>query len=437
MSGLELSKTAKLSRIFIPIVCLIGALFAGISLYNHTALMSGLQTGPSFCNISAHINCDAVSQSRFSKVFGLPLDGYGLAFYLCLLALSFIRRGGELISEKTFQRVFLVLSLLASVASVVLFLISEFVIGALCILCMGMYFANFTLLAISLALSREEPLGSRINGGVLALIGLPLLLLSKRNFASSLLWVRTWVVAIGMAAIVYGTFKLPVYFESMIAARSPEMKQIEEVMKIAINDWENQVPVDIEVHEESGIMRDYTRGPAFAPLQLVEFSDYQCPACRYFHGKLEELLKEYGDKVRFVHRNYPLDRACNPEIDRDMHRNACLAANFARCAGEQGKFWQASDYLFRLEEMDKEASKEEVDAGIMHTAEALNLDGRAIADCLQSGRQMQKIQQDLIDGNRLGLQGTPSLWLNGRKVKVANAVILKRLFDLALSRNSK
>lgn len=429
MTAAPTYKVTRVARIALPLVCLIGAGFAGTSLYNHAAILYGLNTGPSFCTISEHINCDAVSASKFSTFLGFPLDGYGLVFYLSIFILSLVAFKGRLIPQRLFGNALLLTSLLASLLSIALFFISEFVVGALCILCLGMHFSNFALLILAAALGPDEAFLRRLQNGAATLISLPRSILR----APAAQRVSVWLITLGLCALTSIVLRSPPFIASFIAARSPERAQFEEVIKIAINDWGNQIPVNIQIDESEGLGRDYSRGPIFAPLQLVEFSDYECPACRNFYFPLDDLLKQYADKVHFVFKNYPLDRECNDELDRDMHRSACYAAHFARCAGEQGKFWEVTDYIFRLEELDDPKSKPEVDAAIARASEALNLDGQAIQQCLQSGRQIKKIKQDLSEGSRMGVAGTPSLWLNGRKVKVPNPVILKRLFEKVLS----
>ncbi|MBN8547756.1 MAG: thioredoxin domain-containing protein [Deltaproteobacteria bacterium] len=425
----ELShKFSKLSRFGVPLVCLVGVGFATASLLNHIELMYGLKSGPSFCNISDRVNCDAVSASKYSTPFGIPLDAFGLAFYVGVFILALVSLKDRLLPRRTFWDVLLVLSALSSALSVVLLYISEFLVGALCILCLGMHIANFSLLMLALAFGPSGGFFTRISRGVATLALTPKFVV----FAPAGLRLKRWSLSFLIAVLSYVILASPPLVAMMIANSGTNRAQFEEVVKAAIADWSKQVPVDITLNSE-GVNRDYTRGPEFAPLQLVEFSDFECPHCRHLYLAIEELLKEYGDKVHFVFRNFPLDRACNPAMDMEMHRNACSAAVYARCAGEQGKFWPAIDYLFQLPEIDEQKSKEEVDAAILRTTQVLNLDEQAIQECLQSGRQLTRIQQDIAEGERLGVAGTPSVWLNGRKVKVAHGAILKEMFDKILA----
>jgi len=89
-------------------------------------------------------------------------------------------------------------------------------------------------------------------------------------------------------------------------------------------------------------------GAARPALTVVEYSDYQCPHCRRGHDELRGLVREHPERVRLVHRDYPLDHHCNDLLKRPFHPQACRYAVLAHCAGEQGRFWEANDVLYSL-----------------------------------------------------------------------------------------
>lgn len=410
----------------IPAVCFIGACFAFASLWNHTGLRYGLQVGPSFCNIGGYVNCDAVTQSKYSSLFGLPLEGYGLAFYLSLFVLSCLAAKDRFIPKKEFIDVLVVSSLLASIFSLVLLYISTVIIKALCILCVGMHFTNFTLLLIAWGMDRQRGFRLRVAQGAATLARLPVIIASSSDAFPRARRISLALIVLLLVAFVL--FLLPPLVARAIASRSPQQQTISEVLAMAVNDWKSQPLVDIPVVTE-GAFRDFSKGSSFAPFRLVEFSDYECPACRIFHAGLSEILRDFGDRIHFVHKNYPLDSAYNPVMDVPMHPNACFLANAARCAGEQDKFWEMNEAIFTLPEIDEDSASAEVIAAAYAAASNLNLDVDALKACIESGRQLEKVRQDIVEGERLGLSGTPSLWLNGRKVKLANPKILRRLLE--------
>ena len=130
-----------------------------------------------------------------------------------------------------------------------------------------------------------------------------------------------------------------------------------------------------------------------APVTLVEFSDYQCPFCqRFFATTLPALKKDYIDsgKLRYVFRDFPLD----------VHAQARKAAEAAHCAGEQGKYWEMHDALFRNQSALAPARLAEY-------ARAVGVDGGKFDECLASGRYARRVERGLADGAAAGVQGTP------------------------------
>ncbi len=130
-------------------------------------------------------------------------------------------------------------------------------------------------------------------------------------------------------------------------------------------------------------------------MTLVEFADYECPYCQKVAADIKKLQADLGDKVAFTYKDFPLP----------MHARAEKAAEAARCAGKQGKFWEFHDELFRSKELDVDELKAE--------AGALKLDSAEFDKCLDSGEQAATVERDRKEGMRLGLSGTPSFFING------------------------
>ncbi len=141
-----------------------------------------------------------------------------------------------------------------------------------------------------------------------------------------------------------------------------------------------------------------TRGPANAPVTLVEFSDFQCPYCARVQPVLRKIRDTYKDQVKLVYKDFPL-----PQI----HPQAPKAAEAARCAREQDKYWDYHDKLFQ-------DAKNLTPDTLKRYAAALHLDTAAFAACLDSGKYAAAVRKDMAQGAELGVTGTPSFFVNGR-----------------------
>jgi len=137
------------------------------------------------------------------------------------------------------------------------------------------------------------------------------------------------------------------------------------------------------------------QGPEKAAVTLVEFADYECPYCQKVALDVKKLQADYGDRVAFTFKDFPLP----------MHTRAEKAAEASRCASKQGKFWEFHDELFHSRELDVDQLKAQ--------ARALKLDSAAFDKCLDSGEEAAAVEKDRKEGVRLGITGTPSFFING------------------------
>jgi len=141
-----------------------------------------------------------------------------------------------------------------------------------------------------------------------------------------------------------------------------------------------------------------TLGPAGAPVTIVEYLDYQCPFCHRAQGVVDEVLSRYAGKVRFVHRDFLLGKP-----------RSLPAARAARCAGEQGKFWEYHRNLLV-------GSGDMSDEDLRSRATAMGLDAGRFSACVASDRFDADIQRSTESGNALGIDATPTFFVNGRRL---------------------
>jgi protein-disulfide isomerase len=165
-----------------------------------------------------------------------------------------------------------------------------------------------------------------------------------------------------------------------------------------ITDLRAQYAVVVELSQPTGkvdVGNDPRLGPEKAPVQIVEFADYECPYCQSVSADLTRLREQFGAQVSFVYKDYPLP----------MHPLAARAAEAARCAGEQSKFWEYHDSLFETKRLQMSDLKQH--------ARDLKLDTAAFDKCLDSSSEAAVVKKDVVEGQRLGLTGTPSFFVNG------------------------
>lgn len=171
---------------------------------------------------------------------------------------------------------------------------------------------------------------------------------------------------------------------------------------------------------------DWVVGTTTAPVTIVEYSDFQCPACASYFPVVEQLLKEKGDAVQFVYRHFPLSQ----------HPHAVTAAQAAEAAGDQGKFWDMYKMIFETQtEWEALTDAKPVFAGY---AKNIGLDMAKYVTDVESKENLDKINSDVKSGLKAGVNSTPTFYLNGKKVIPQNYDDFKKLIDdaAAAAKNS-
>jgi len=166
----------------------------------------------------------------------------------------------------------------------------------------------------------------------------------------------------------------------------------------------NVKPTDISTDD------DPVRGEQNAPITIVEFSDFQCPFCARFQTQtLPLILEQYVDtgKVKFVFRDFPI---------QSSHPNAMFAAVAAECANEQDKYWQFHDELFGNQEVWNKMAFTNATKVFKEFAIRLDLNQEQYNSCLDSGKYIGEINNDLNDGRKYGITGTPGFFIGNEKI---------------------
>lgn len=160
----------------------------------------------------------------------------------------------------------------------------------------------------------------------------------------------------------------------------------------------------------------YTKGNTNAKVSLVEFSDFQCPACLTAKPAVDAIVTKHKDKMVFSYRHFPLDQ----------HPFARKAAQAAEAAGAQGKFWEMYDLLF-------ENQLKFSDTIFADLAKQLSLDMSKFEEDMKSSALTNRIDSDQADGTRFGVNSTPSFFLNGKKLELSSFDDLTKAVDEAVA----
>jgi len=193
-------------------------------------------------------------------------------------------------------------------------------------------------------------------------------------------------------------------------------QRMQEVREQYLLDLKSKTPVKVNLDPPRQMVAEAgspAKGPAGAPIEIIEFSDFQCPYCLRAAPTVNQVLKTYGDKVRFVYRHYPLPG----------HPNARPAAEAAACAAEQGQFWPYHDRLFadpsKLNQND-----------LRQSAAAVGLDTAKFDSCISSHKAKATVDADMQAGQEAGVDATPAFFINGRAISGAQPFdLFKRIID--------
>jgi protein-disulfide isomerase/uncharacterized membrane protein len=375
------------------VLALIGVAVSAVILHVSHQL-SSVEGYTSFCNVSSAVNCDVVLGSAWSMFLGLSVAVWAIgAFTLgAMLALPGAM-GASVVGFADLALIGLVSGSLGF--SLVLAAISWLKLHTACLLCMTLYAVIIAWFITVVPLARRFQLSDRAP------------FLQRRGTAYA---ATAAGLLIAIAAGTVGAGRAPTSADSVADVQAADRK---------FYDLYTKLPV-LSASEAIG-PATHVKGSADAPVTIVEFSDFECPACGHAFGDLRELVRSRPD-VKLVFRHFPLDSRCNSGMQQQLHPDACLAAAAAECAGRQGRFWEYHDTLFEHQKsLDRES--------LFRYARDVGLDIAAFRTCLDDPTTMDGIAADVAAGVRLGVESTPTIFINGRRVQGA---LDRTYYDYAL-----
>jgi protein-disulfide isomerase/uncharacterized membrane protein len=420
MRGKPTINRAKLYHLLTLFLSILGI---GVSLLaiRERAVLNGAPNGdPSFCDINEAFSCSKVISSEYGYLFGVSLGVYAVGFYTAFFLLNLYALYGH--SPQVVNAINKVFALISLLISILLFAISSFFIGALCPLCLAIYGINIVIFIFISLLPNEGGYLATLLKGVADILRSPLTFFTVKG--EKMVWASLSLMIIGVALYLALSYERTIVKEVVSKTalnRSPHIKSVQEL----ITEWRNSPLIPTGVIKDRDLA---TKGPKDAPVQILEFSDFECPACRQAYLYFEDLYQRYPGKIRLQYRNYPLDKKCNLNMQVEMHKFACDAARFALCAGEQGSFWRGVEYLFTSNVLqglsaknDEKGVKDHFRQGIAD----LKLDETKFITCQEKVSVRIQLQEDIDLASSLGIDGTPAVWINNRKLPVLRQDLLE------------
>ena len=408
-----MSEKSSLRKVYLWATLLFCILGGALSYYSTNLTYQLALTGlvdPSGCSVNEWVSCDAVLATRFAKMFGIPVAWFGFLYYLIVAFFTFLAIASKDIRRSTAS---IAIALGLSIGAVLFSFYKAYQLismQVLCPVCIGMYIANIAIL-ILLIKSRELSFKNTFAFLISYL---------KSIFGRKSRWefshqpivyaiFITWVFIIGYS----GEY----LFEKDIP--KPKAFNLEEAL---IAHFE-QDPVEITIPPDAAF-----RGNPEAEVTLVEFSDFECPACRIFSNQLTAVLLEYRSDVSLFFMNYPLDKSINPGMKFDIHKNAALAAYAGVCAQQQGDFWSYHDAMF--------SNQKKIDRTfLIQLATEQGWEAGEFSSCMDAEETYQRVLNDIQEGAEINVSGTPFLFINGRRVKYWNNLqFIRAVIDQELKR---
>ncbi|MCY4444779.1 MAG: thioredoxin domain-containing protein [Proteobacteria bacterium] len=413
------SQSSTWYLISVLVLSLLGIIVSAYATHHHLEFKQHGQTS-AVCNVNQTVSCDSIAASEYSELLNYPLGIWGLGYFLALFAIALILLPKKPLTfrSEAHYAALISLSLLGVITSLVLASLSFFVIKAVCLTCTMVYVLTLLLGGISIYYMKRHRFPLRLTGTYAPWPG----------FLSAAI-----LLAITLASFGQLTSKPQ---ESTTQPSTSTIQETEvskptktfKVPNLADEDQAQDIPIAQSPYSQLG--EDFRLGSDNAAVQLVEFADFQCAYCASFSSILKEVKEEFGDTVSIVFKNFPLDNSCNSTAGA-VHPYACETAQLARCSGILlGKFWEFHDLAYiHQSRIKKEGAKQ--------VAKEFGLSDAQIEECLKSKDILAKIKDDIALGQKLGVQGTPSVFINGRKLTLQSDLNLSAIIQMLLSNEAQ
>jgi uncharacterized membrane protein/protein-disulfide isomerase len=364
----------------------LGLAAAAWSTWVHYQILNS-PTYESFCDVNSTLNCTAAYTSRFGAIGGVPVALFGLLFFAGVLGVIALCSPSKTAAANLPGYVFAASTI---GLSVVLYLAyaSYFILGVVCLLCGGTYVAVIGLFLISGA-ATNVPLMSL---PMRILDDLKLLVRTPRALTATVVF----IAAAAAAIVVFPEQRVTAAADHVETEQGPAAPAASSQQIQQLEQWLSIQPRVTVMAPSDG-----------AAVVILKFNDYQCPGCgqtyRDYKPVLAKWAKQAPGKVKFITKDYPLERQCNAFVPQDLHLGACEAAVAVRLAREKGKAEAMEEWLY--------ANQPAMNPDTVKKA-AATVGGVTDFDARFAGT-LELVKADVAQGGQLKIGGTPSFFMNG------------------------
>ena len=386
------------------VFALVGLVASSASAFVHYQLLND-PTYASFCDVTATFSCTEAYSSRYGSVAGVPVAVFGMIFFAFVLGLVALCSSSASAAGNLPGYVFAASTI--GLAVVLYLAYASFVIlKAVCVLCAGTYVAVIGLFLLSGSATRYPmtSLPQRALGDLRLLFRTP----------SALAAAAAFVIAAGSAVLWFPNQSVATV--SAEAATTGEQTPAPPVLTAD------------QITQFEQYLATQPRVPMIVPADgaavvIVKFNDYQCPPCRQTYLEYKPVFAKWAKtqpgKVRYVTRDYPLERQCNANVNQDLHPSSCEAAVAVRLAREKGKAEAMEEWVFANQ---PSLTPESVKAAVVTVAGITDFDARFAAT-------LELVKADIAQGAGLKVSGTPTFFMNGLRLPGLRA----EYFDAAIA----
>ena len=408
------------------VLALAGAALSSLLLLEHHGESFGVSAVQAVCGEGAASGCETVARSAYSTVAGVPLAALGLAFYVSLGVLLGLGTLGSAETRDASGRVAAYAVILALVIDLGLLAVQAFAIRAFCRLCLGTYLVNALILAALWPVAKPRALTT---WSPLAGEGR----LTAGGWASSTLAIAAAVMALNTtlayrearrtAGLLGSPTSAPAGPEDAVKRAEAETRRLKEILDDpqkreqyltdkAVKEFEDATPLSLDVSQTP------FSGPAKAPIQVVEFSDYLCPYCRGLAAAFKDYIPKSGGRVSIHYKNYPLDKTCNTELNATVHAGACWLAMGAICSQQLGPFAAYQD------KANTTPAKAMTRDDVLRIGSEVGIPSTAMGACLDAPATKARLAAEIDEARRVGVKATPTIFLNGKMLPRVNDFLL-------------